>query len=166
MRLCAPLCSIVLCLGGLAGICQAEPVSYKEMIPLLTALQLPGWTAGTPKGQTVKSPFEASEATVEFTSGDKRLEVAIYDGGPQVGAALASIGEMEVESTEVSIKPVAVQGFKGTLNISKTDNDADLLVAAGNRVVVSVHLAGATDAEVLTLAAGQVDLKKLESLAK
>jgi len=166
MRHCARICSLVLCLTGLAGLCRAETVNFKEMLPLLAALTLPGWTAGAPTGQTVKSPFEASEAKVEFAQGDKRLEVTIYDGGPQIGAALSAIGQMEVESTEVSIKPVAIQGFRATLNASKTDNDADLLIAAGNRLVVSLHLSGSSDGALLMTAAGQMDLKKLAALAK
>ncbi len=63
---------------------QAEPVHFKELIPLLT-VKLPGWTPGTPSGSTVKAPLEASEATLEYTNGDKTLEIGIYDGGPALG---------------------------------------------------------------------------------
>lgn len=166
MRRYALICSLVLSLTALTGICRAEPVNCKELIPILASVTLPGWNAGTPKGQTVKSPFEASEASVEFTQGEKRLEVAIYEGGPQMGAALAAIGQIEMESSDISIKPTEIQGCKGSMNISKTDNEADLLISVGNRLVVSLHLGGSTDGETLKAAAGQLDLKKLASLSK
>ena len=166
MRRCALVFSLILSLTALAGICQAEPVNFKELLPILAAVKLPGWTAGTPSGQTVKSPFEASEANVEFSQGDKRLEVAIYEGGPQMGAALAAIGQMDMESSEMSIKPAEIQGFKGSMNLSKTDSEADLLLSVGNRFVVSLHLSGSTDGEIIKSVASQLDLKALATLAK
>ena len=163
MRRSALTLAFILCL---AGICRAEPVNFKAMLPLLATVSLPGWTAGTPTGQTVTSPFEASEASIELTQGDKRLEVAFYEGGPQMGAALAAIGQIELESSELSIKPVVIQGCKGSLNISKNDNEADMLLPVGGRIVVSLHLSGSADGEILKAAAGQLDLKKLASLGK
>ncbi len=166
MRHRVHILSLILGLTILAGTGRAATVNFKELIPILAAVKISGWTAGVPAGQTVTSPFEASEASVEFTQGDKRLEVAILDGGPQMGAALASIGQVALESTEISIKPVEVQGCKGSMNISKTDNEGDLLLAVGAKLVVSLHLSGSTDAEILKAAAGQLDLAKLATLAK
>ena len=37
-----------------AGAAQAEPVHFKNLIPLLS-LQLPGWTPGTPNGSTANN---------------------------------------------------------------------------------------------------------------
>jgi len=166
MRHRALIFPLILGLTVLAATGWAATVNFKELIPVLAAVKINGWTAGVPTGQTITSPFEASEASVEFTQGDKRLEVAILDGGPQMGAALASIGQMALESTEISIKPVQIQGCKGSMNISKTDNEADLLLSVGAKLVVSLHLSGSTDAEILKAAAGQLDLAKLATLSK
>jgi len=150
----------------LAGTAQAEPVSYKELIPLLSSVSLPGWTAGTPTGQTVKSPVEASEATLEFTSGEKRLELAIYDGGPAMGAAAAAMAQIEMESPEEVIKPVTIKGFKGSLYLHPKDNEADLVILVPARFAVSIHVSGSADGDLLQKAASQMDLAKLSTLGR
>ena len=157
----APVLSLIL----LAGVCRAAPVHFKELIPILS-VTLPGWTAEEPEGQTMTSPFEASTATAAFTSGDKRLEVAIYDGGPQVSAALSYLGQVEMESTKQSVKSVTVQGFKGMIVTQLKDNEAEMLIAVGDRFAVSLSLTGSKDAALVRSVADQLDLKKLAGLAR
>lgn len=160
------LLTAALSLFLLAGTALAEPVSYKELIPLISSVSLPGWTAGTPTGQTVKAPVEASEATLEFTSGEKHLELAIFDGGPAMGAAAAAMAQIEMESPEEVIKPVTVKGFKGSLYLHPKDNEADLVIMVPPRFAVSLHVNGAADGELLQKAAAQIDLAKLATLGK
>ena len=148
-----------------AATAQAEPVNYKELIPLLS-ITLPGWTANAPTGQTVKTPVEASEAVLEFNNEDKHLEVAIYDGGPAMGAAMATSSLMEMESPDEVVKPATVKGFKGTLYLHIKENEADLVIMVPSRFAVSLHLDGGIDGELLKNAASQIDLAKLATLGK
>lgn len=149
----------------MAQAAQAEPVSYKELMPLL-AVKLPGWEAGEPTGQTVKSPVEASEASIEYTKGELILEVTIFDGGPAMGAAMSATAQVEMESPGEVVKPATVGGFKGSLYLHTKDNEAELVLMVPPRFAVSLQLRGSADEAVLKQAASQLDLAKLSSLAK
>lgn len=148
-----------------AGNARAEPVNFKELLPLLD-IALPGWTAADPAGQTVKSPVEASEATREFTKGDMNLEIAIFDGGPAMAAAMQAVAQVEMESTEEVVKPASAKGFKGTLYQHLKDNEADLVIMVPPRFAVSLHLRGSLDDGLLKAAAEKMDLAKLAALGK
>lgn len=148
-----------------AGVCRADPVPFQQLLPLLPAAPA-GWTAEKPEGQTMKSPFEASSAMIDYMSGDKRLEVSIFDGGPQVAAGLSYLGQVDMESTEQSIKSIAVQGFKGMLVTHHADKEVELIVAVAGRFIVSLHLTGVTDAALVQDMASRIDFKKLASLGK
>lgn len=149
----------------LAGTVRAEPVNFKELIALID-LKIPGWTAAAPTGQTVKSPVEASEATIEFTKGDVTLEVAIFDGGPAMAAAMAATAQVEMESTEEVVKPVTVKGFKGSLYLHLKEKEADMVIMVPSRFAVSLQLRGSMDGEFLKSVAAQMDLAKLATLGK
>jgi len=155
------LCSLLLA----ATAAQAEPVHYKQLISMLT-VSLPGWTAGEPTGQTVRSPLEASEATIEFTKGESRIEVAIFDGGPAMGAAMGAINQVEMESPEQTVKPVSMKGFKGALYTYPKENEADLVLMVPPRFAVTVHSSGGMDADLLRKIAEQLDLAKLAAAGK
>lgn len=144
---------------------QAEPVNYKQLITLLS-IKLPGWTAGEPTGQTVRSPIEASEATLEFTKGDARLEVAIFDGGPAMGAAMGAINQVEMESPEQTVKPATIKGFKGAFYTYPKEKEADLVIMVPPRFAVTIHSSGVVDQPLLQSAADQLDLAKLAAMAK
>ncbi len=149
----------------MAHAAQAEPVSYKELMPLL-AIKLPGWTPGEPTGQTMKSPVEASEATIEYTKGEQTLEVAIFDGGPAMAAAMSATAQVEMESPDEVVKPVTVGGFKGSLFIHAKDKEADMVLMVPSRFAVSLQLRGSTDEALLKAAASQIDLAKLSTLGR
>jgi len=149
----------------LAGSAQAEPVGYKELMPLIH-ISLDGWTPGEPTGQTVKSPVEASEASQEFTKGDLTLEATIFDGGPAMAAAMSAVAQVEMDSPEETVKPATIKGFKGTLYLHTKDKEADLVIMVPPRFAVSLHLQGAADGDILLKAASQMDLAKLAGLAK
>jgi hypothetical protein len=150
---------------ALAGKAHAEPVNFKELIPLVS-INIPGWTPGTPNGTTVKAPVEASEAALEFTKGDASLEVAIFDGGPALGSATAMASQVDMESTEEVIKSLTIKGFKATLYLNLKEKESDLVIMVPPRFAVTVHLSGASDAELLKSTAAQIDLAKLSTLGK
>jgi len=149
----------------LAGVARAEPVPFQSLIPVI-AVPLPGWSAGEPSGTTIKSPMEASEASVDYTRGDLRLEIAVYDGGPAMAAAIAAVSQVEMESAEESVKPAGVKGFRGSLFTRPKDKEADLVIMVPARFAVSLHLEGSSDAAVLLEAAQRLDLDRLAALGK
>lgn len=164
MRIRALLFSI-LTLVFFSGAALAEPVNYKELLPLVN-ITVPGWTPGAPTGQTVKAPVEASEAVLEFKKGEQRLEVAIYDGGPAMGSAMAAVSQVEMESPDETVKPVTIKGFRGTLYLHTKENEADLVITVPARFAVSLHLDNGLDGELLKNTASQIDLAKLSALGK
>jgi len=149
----------------LAGAARAEPVPFANLIPLIN-VPLPGWTAGEPTGATVKSPMEASEASVEFTKGELRLEITVYDGGPAMAAAIAAVSQVEMETAEETVKPAGVKGYRGSLFTRPKDKEADLVIMVPARFAVSLHLEGSSDAAILLDAAQRLDLDKLAGLGK
>jgi hypothetical protein len=160
--------AFIVCLTSLmllAGQAQAEPIDYKELLPLLN-IDVPGWTPGAPTGQTVTSPVEASEAVLQFTNGDMRLEVAIYDGGPAMASAMSAVARSESETPEEVVKPLVIKGFKGALFLHPKDNEADLVVMVPDRFAVSAHLAGGVDGELLKSTVTRIDLEKLAQIGK
>lgn len=163
MRLSLPLAVLLSVLLAVPAL--ADPVDFKELIPLVS-LSIPGWTAETPRGQTMRQPLEASEATLEFAKGELRLEVAIYDGGAAMGAAMGAAGQVEMETTEESVKPVSAKGFKGSLFRRFKDKEADLVLMVPPRFAVSLHLTGSSDGELLLGVASQMDLARLSALGK
>ncbi|WP_243312003.1 hypothetical protein [Fundidesulfovibrio agrisoli] len=148
-----------------ASAVQAEPVHYKQLISMLT-VSLPGWTPGEPTGQTVRSPLEASEATQEFTKGESRIEVAVFDGGPAMGAAMGAVSQVEMESPEQTVKPLTLKGFKGAVYTYPKENEADLVLMVPPRFAVTVHSSGTTDVDLLKKVAEQLDLSKLAAAGK
>jgi hypothetical protein len=164
MRAKTLLCSLALVLLA-ATAALAEPVNFKEFIPLVS-VSVPGFTAGTPSGTTVKAPVEASEANIEFTKDDVRLEITIFDGGPAMGAAMAATQQIDMETSEESIKSVTVKGFKGTLYLRAKDKDGDLVLMVPPRFAVTLHLNGAADGELLKSVAEKIDMAKLSTMAK
>ncbi|GFK94009.1 hypothetical protein NNJEOMEG_01847 [Fundidesulfovibrio magnetotacticus] len=156
--------ALALCLF-LAGAALAEPVHFKSLLPIV-AVTLPGWTAGTPSGSTVKQPLEASEASVEFSKGDLRLEIAVYDGGPAMAAAFAAVSQVEMETTEESVKPAGVKGYRGSLFTRTNDKEVDLVLMVAPRFAVSLHMTGSADAALVLEAANRLDLDKLAALSK
>ena len=149
----------------LAGVARAEPVPYANLIPLIN-VPLPGWTAGEPAGTTVKSPMEASEASVEFAKGELRLEITVYDGGPAMAAAIAAVSQVEMETAEETVKPAGVKGYKGSLFTRPKEKEADLVIMVPPRFAVTIHSSGVVDQPLLQSAADQLDLAKLASMAK
>jgi len=159
------LFTVILFVLLMAGQAMAEPVNFKELIPLVNIV-VPGWTPGTPNGTTVKAPVEASEAALEFTKGDASLEVAIFDGGPALGSATAMASQVDMESTEEVIKSLTIKGFKATLYLNLKEKESDLVIMVPPRFAVTVHLSGSTDADLLKNTAAQIDLAKLSTLGK
>ena len=115
----------------------------------------------------MKSPMQVSEAEVKFRSGDdKTVEIKIVDGLGGVVPMMGMAHGMEMESSEEYVKPIEVQGFKGTEKFEYQEKDGEIILPVANRFLVTIEGEGMDNNEVIKEMAGKLDLKKLAGLAK
>ena len=147
---------------------QAQPVHFKELVSILTIEPPQGWKmAEKPQGKTMKSPVQVSEAEVEFKSGDdKEIEIKIVDGLGGMMPLMNMAQGMEMESSEEYVKPIEIQGFKGTEKFEYKDKKGEIILPVANRFLVTIEGQGLENNEVIKEVAGKLDLKKLAGLAK
>lgn len=157
-----------LILGALPLSAQAQTVHFKELMAILAVEPPQGWeVAEKPKGKTMKSPMQVSEAKVKFRSGDdKTVEIKIVDGLGGVVPMMGMAHGMEMESSEEYVKPIEVQGFKGTEKFEYKDKKGEIILPVANRFLVTIEGEGLDNNEIIKEMAGKLDLKKLADLAK
>jgi hypothetical protein len=169
-KMCGVVLTVLLAvvmLGGYSSFAQAQPVHFKELMAIVAVEPPQGWeVAKKPKGQTMKSPIQMSEAEVEFKSGDKRLEVKIVDGLGGMMPLMGLMRGMEMESSEEYMKSIEVQGFKGTESYKYNEKEGDIKLPVANRFLVTIEGKGIDNTDVLKEVAGKLDLKKLAGQAK
>jgi len=147
---------------------QAQPVHFKELVSVLTIEPPEGWKmAEKPQGKTMKSPVQVSEAEVEFKSGDdKEIEIKIVDGLGGMMPLMNMAQGMEMESSEEYVKPIEIQGFKGTEKFEYKDKKGEIILPVANRFLVTIEGEGLENNELIKEVVGKLDLKKLAGLAK
>ncbi len=160
--------AVVLVLGVWPLGAQAQPVHFKELMAILAIDPPQDWkVAEKPKGKTLKSPVQVSEAEVEFKSGDnKEIEIKIVDGLGSMMPFMSMAQGMEMESSEEYVKPIEVQGFKGTEKFEYKDKKGEIILPVANRFLVTIEGKGMDDTKVMKQMAEKLDLKKLAGMAK
>jgi hypothetical protein len=160
--------AVILALGVWSPSTQAEPVHFKELMALLAIEPPSGWEVSEkPKGTTLKSPVQMSEAEVALSSGeDKNIEIKIVDGLGGVAPFLGMPQGMAMESSEEYMKPFEIQGFKGMETYKHKDKQGEIVLPVANRFLVTITGRGMDNTEVIKEVAGKLDLKKLAGLAK
>lgn len=148
--------------AALAG----ETVHFKQLLPFVE-IKLAGWEmSGKPSGTTVKhESINMSEAKASYTAGDKTLEIIVLDIMGQSMPWLGMMGQMEMESSEESVRTTAIGGFKALETFRPKDKHGELNISVADRFWVKVEGEGIDNTEPLKTAAGQMDLKKLATLA-
>jgi hypothetical protein len=151
---------------GLALSALAEVVHFKELVPFVD-LKIPGWTMeGKPSGTTLKQGgMNMSQAKAEFKAGDKTLEIVIMDFHGQPFPFLMG-QQMEMESSEETMRTTEVQGFKALEHYRTQDKEGELNISVANRFWVKIDSKGIDNLKVLQDVVQQMDLKKLATLAK
>ena len=153
-------------LFGAALAARADVVHFKELLPLVD-IKIPGWAMeGKPSGTTLKQGnVMVSEARASFKSGDKTLEVIIMDFlGKPIPFVMGQ--QLEMESSEETIRTIEVQGFKAMESLRPQDKQGELNISVADRFWVKIDGEGIDNLDVLKTVAQQMDLKKLASLAK
>ncbi|MEJ2069717.1 MAG: hypothetical protein P8X65_12520 [Syntrophobacterales bacterium] len=154
--------------GAFPLVVQAQTVHFKELMSILAIAPPKDWKVSEkPKGKTLKSPVQVSEAEVEFKSGDdKKIEIKIVDGLGSMLPFMSMAQGMEMESSEEYMKPIEVQGFKGTEKFEYKDKKGEIILPVANRFMVTIEGEGIDNNDVIKEVAGKLDLKKLAGMAK
>jgi len=144
-----------------------EPVHFKQLLPFVE-LKLSGWEmSGKPSGTTVKhESISMSEAKASYHAGDKTLEVVVLDFMGQSMPWLAMLPQMEIKTSEETMRSTTVNGFKALETYKNKDKHGELNISVADRFWVKLEGEGIDSTEPLKAAAGQMDLKKLATLAK
>jgi hypothetical protein len=156
----------LLVMGGFPLSAQAQPVHFKELMAFLAIDPPQGWEVSQkPKGTTLKSPVQMSEAEVEFRAGDKTVEIKIVDGMAGMLPFLGMAQGMEMESSEEYMKSIEIQGFKGLENYKNQEKKGEITLPVANRFLVSITGRDIDDTTIIKEIAAKLDLKKLAALA-
>jgi hypothetical protein len=157
----------LLVVGAFSLQAQAQPVHFKELMAFLALDPPQGWEVSQkPKGTTLKSPVQMSEAEVEFRAGDqKTVEIKIVDGMAGMLPFMSLAQGMEMESSEEYMKPIDIQGVKGMENFKNQDKKGEIILPVANRFLVTITGNGMDNTEVIKELAGKLDIKKLAALA-
>jgi len=150
-----------------AAALPGELVNFKQLLPFVD-LKLSGWEmAEKPSGTTIKQQqFQMSEAKASYRAGDKTLEIVVLDFLGQTMPWVATLPQMEMESSEEYLRTITVGDFKALENYKFKDKHGELNINVANRFWVKLEGEGIDNTEPLKAAAQQMDLKKLATLAK
>jgi len=144
----------------------AEVVNFNELLPFVD-IKIPGWNMeGKASGTTLKQgAVMVSEARVSFKAGDQTLEVIIMDF---LGKTIPFLTgqQLQMESTEETVRTIEVQGFKAFETFRHQDKQGELNISVADRFWVKIDGEGIDNLEVLQNVAQQMELKKLATLAR
>jgi hypothetical protein len=162
----ATLLALAWFIVGPVGPAGADVVNFQELLPFVD-LKIPGWTMnGAPCGATRKQgDVMVSEARVSFKAGDRTLEIIIMDF---LGKTIPFLTgqQLEIESSEETVRATEVQGFKALATFRRQDRQAALDISVAGRFWVKLDGEGIDNLEVLEKIAQQMDLKRLATLAR
>jgi hypothetical protein len=150
-----------------AGLARAELVHFKQLIPLVD-LKWAGWEmTGKPTGTTMKQgEISMSEARATYRRGDQSLDIVILDFMGKAMPFMALGQQLEMETSEESIRSTTIQGFKGLETFRTKEHHGELNLNVADRFWVKIDGNGIDNLEVLRAVAKQMNLTKLAELAK
>lgn len=146
---------------------SGELVNFRQLMPFVD-LKLKGWEMSEkPSGTTMKHQhIQMSEAKATYKAGDKTLNIAILDFFGQTIPWLATMPQMDMESSEEILRTTKVGDFKALENYKFKDKQGELNISVGDRFWVKLEGSGIDNTEPLKAAAQQMDLQKLATLGK
>jgi hypothetical protein len=156
-----------LVLVALMPVRAAELVHFKELMQF-AELKIPGWQMeGKPSGTTMKHEgMKMSEVKANYRSGDKTLEIQILDFWGQTIPRLGMPVQLEIESSEESMRTTQIEGHKALETYKPQEKHGELSISVADRFWVRIVGQGIDNVEPLKAVAQQMDLKKLAALAK
>ena len=153
---------------GLQQMAQSSgpAVPFESLIALLP--ELPGWTRGDPKGESVTAPMAHSRAEARYTMGDSRLTLELADTAlsPVLTAPLAMFlrsGYAE-RSTDGFKRAVTVAGHPAMEDWNTRSRRGEVTVLVANRFTIKASGDDVPSIDVVRRAAEAVDIGKLAAL--
>lgn len=145
-------------------------LSYKDLQNYLPA-DVSGYAAQEPSGQSMKvSGMSFSTAERKFTKDSDEVEVKLvdYNGANQLfqGASMMFSLGLESEDSESLVRaaPLKLDGVKGMETLHKKSGEVELVLAVGDRFMVTVTGTHQKDFAQVEAVAQSMDLEKLAKL--
>jgi hypothetical protein len=152
--------------GGGTDTKPVEPVSFRDMQALFPDVD--GWQKAKPTGEKMSSPFSFSQAEVEYTKGDSRIQVKMVDSGFNqlllTPYAMFLTAGYEKETADGYEKSTKVNGQPGWEKWNSASKNGELNALVGKRFLVTIEGSGIDDNKVLQDVAGKIDMGKLAAL--
>jgi hypothetical protein len=152
--------------GGDTDTKPVEPVSFRDMQALFPDVD--GWQKAKPTGEKMSSPFSFSQAEVEYTKGDSRIQVKMVDSGFNqlllTPYAMFLTAGYEKETADGYEKSTKVNGQPGWEKWNSASKNGELNALVGKRFLVTIDGSGIDDNKVLQDLAGKIDMEKLAAL--
>ena len=153
-------------LGGDPDVKPVDPVSFRELLPLLP--EPAGWERERPTGESMTAPVKFAEASVRLTKGDATITAKITDSAlnQMLVAPLAMFlaGNYERETDRGYEKSIKVGDAPGFEKWDSETKSGDLTVVVNKRFIVEIEGRGIDDPKVLHEVLGKTDLGKLADL--
>jgi hypothetical protein len=133
---------------------------------------------GTPSGYALEGTPETMEMAVQgqkyssaqgkFKSGDKEINVSIFDYNYIAGmtAAYSAMMNMSLETNEESLHSDKIGGFPAWIEWKKTNNEGTIGIVVNDRIFVVITGSNGATLEDLKAAANAVNLSGIASSTK
>jgi hypothetical protein len=155
---------------------QAAANSNKPMGPPIKSTALADYL---PKlsGYDMKNPehvdmnvagMSYSMAKADYTMGDNKVTVTIFDYNHQAGLAAAYsmfLNNYSMETDEEKVNSEQINGFPGWVDLHKKDNRGTVGIVVGNRIYVVIESSNAKSTDDLVAIAKSMDLAGIAKLA-
>jgi len=149
------------------GLARADVVNFKQLLPFVD-LKLSGWQVdGKPGGTTMKhGDISMSQAQATYRNGDKTLEIVVMDFLGKTIPFLMPGQQIEMESSEESLRTTTIQGFKAVETFRPPEHHGELNISVADRFWVKIDGNGIENLDALRAVVQQINLPKLAELAK
>ncbi len=153
---------------GLQQMAQSSTpaVPFETLIPFLP--EIPGWTRGEPKGESVTTPMTHSRAEARYTMGESRLTLVIADTALSglLTAPLAMFLESGYEERDDHgfKRATKVGGHPGMEDWNTPSKRGEVTVLVAQRFLVKATAHDVASIDVVRKAVETVDIGKLAAL--
>ena len=157
---------IFFCICITAQTTRKDPVDFRKMAKFLSDIN--GFNAtGKAEGQNISmGEFKASEATRNYESGKKKLEIKIadYTYYPMMKQGMEMMMNFEIDSSDKYVKKIDIEGYTGVIEYEYEDEEARLILFLKNSILIIIELRPTKDRKEILEITKSLDLKGLSAL--
>lgn len=140
-------------------------VDYKEWIPYIPD-EMDGLKAEPRKdGMNMEMGGQkTSSLTVTYVDGAKQSKVSImHSGDPGMVEGQRAIGSMSMETPDFVMKPVEIEGFKGSYHDDKQSKRVQIMLFLSDNALLIFDADGGKDEKHYTGLVKKINLKKISA---